>query len=302
MKAPDQEKLLTSGSIFPQESLPFTEEITHISVATREAFGVGLRVIMASSRRKQAIPCWFEDSCNCPFLLGKKHCPGNSAFISRERALAGSCQVQAFTCHGWLMFLACEIPTSRGFSCILQSGMFRTGHWRKAIVKLRQSEPEFAGFVHREVRALPIISRPQKRGLKEMILAAKDSRPMAMLIHSLSKESPSSSHLKILELLGSLEQGDLTDVTLGSLAEKAGISASRLSHLVFEMTGCNFGDLLKRARIALAAKLLATTDVPIMMIARRCGYVSQSAFGQMFHSSTDHTPSEFRYKHRNQET
>ncbi|MFN2351768.1 MAG: helix-turn-helix domain-containing protein [Kiritimatiellia bacterium] len=78
------------------------------------------------------------------------------------------------------------------------------------------------------------------------------------------------------------------------LAGHLHISPSRTSHLVSELFGVSFQDMLQRERVNRACLLLANTDLPIKEIAFRTGLESQYYFSRLFKKVTGHTPTDYR--------
>lgn len=85
-------------------------------------------------------------------------------------------------------------------------------------------------------------------------------------------------------------------LTLDALARLAGMSRSAFS----ERFGAAFGqspiDFLKGVRLAQAARMLATTDLPVKRIASAVGYGSRSYFSRAFRSRYDRDPSDYRVR------
>lgn len=83
-------------------------------------------------------------------------------------------------------------------------------------------------------------------------------------------------------------------LTLGRLAADSGLSASYFSRMLKRQTGCGFGELLHRARIAAALRLLQETSLTIKEIADEVGYDSSTQFGRHFRSHVGITAVAFR--------
>ena len=60
----------------------------------------------------------------------------------------------------------------------------------------------------------------------------------------------------------------------------------------------SFRSFLTRARMARAAELLVSTDIPVKEVARRVGYHEPSQFTKAFKRAYAATPSEFRAARR----
>jgi AraC-like DNA-binding protein len=68
----------------------------------------------------------------------------------------------------------------------------------------------------------------------------------------------------------------------------------RFTKLAKRVFGVTPGQLVAKARIDEAARLLAETDRTIAEIALECGYCDHSAFARQFRAATSLTPSQYR--------
>jgi AraC-like DNA-binding protein len=90
------------------------------------------------------------------------------------------------------------------------------------------------------------------------------------------------------------------ELTLKSLANRLGMSASHLSQIINERLGQNFADLINRYRIEEAKRRLldpALRHYSIVAIAEETGFRSKSSFNAVFKRHAQMTPSAFR-QHR----
>lgn len=86
------------------------------------------------------------------------------------------------------------------------------------------------------------------------------------------------------------------DLRLSALAERVSVSAAHLSRVFKQFTGMNVTDYVNAKRIVNAKELLLTTDIPVELIARSCGYESLSHFHRLFKLLTGVTPGAYRRK------
>jgi PAS domain S-box-containing protein len=84
------------------------------------------------------------------------------------------------------------------------------------------------------------------------------------------------------------------DITVGGLAEMAGMKQSHLERRVKRVFKMSVGQFVRKARIDLAARLLRDTDLEIVEIALRCGYSEQSSLTRQFKAAVGFPPGEFR--------
>jgi AraC-like DNA-binding protein len=83
-------------------------------------------------------------------------------------------------------------------------------------------------------------------------------------------------------------------VRLGDLAEHLGLSSSRASHLVSELTGTSFRRMVRTERVASAAMLLKATIWPITDIATMVGIPDEHHFNRLFKAVKGIPPGKFR--------
>lgn len=82
--------------------------------------------------------------------------------------------------------------------------------------------------------------------------------------------------------------------TVDGLAEVAGMSRSAFTERfvqVFEQSPIEF---LMKVRLRMAAHLLATTDLPVKLVAKSIGYASRSYFSRAFRAAYGQDPASFR--------
>jgi transcriptional regulator GlxA family with amidase domain len=84
------------------------------------------------------------------------------------------------------------------------------------------------------------------------------------------------------------------DLRVAVLAASAGVSIRHLTRLFTEQFGEPPGQLVRRVRLEVAARMLASTSLPLPRIARACGFSSAETLRQAFVASYHVTPSLFR--------
>jgi AraC-like DNA-binding protein len=82
--------------------------------------------------------------------------------------------------------------------------------------------------------------------------------------------------------------------TLDSLAHLAAMSRSSFSERFVKVFGQSPIDFLHKVRLRHAAHLLATTDLPVRMVAKSIGYGSRSYFSRAFRAAYGQDPTGFR--------
>ena len=91
-----------------------------------------------------------------------------------------------------------------------------------------------------------------------------------------------------------LEEAHTTPLPMTELAERAGLSLSSFERQVRRVYGVTPSQLLTRARLGTASRLLRQTDWPVARVAVECGYFDHSAFTRAFRSAVGLTPAQFR--------
>ncbi len=82
-------------------------------------------------------------------------------------------------------------------------------------------------------------------------------------------------------------------LTLDLVAERAGISAKRLSRLFVDELGQGFSEYLIDYRIEKAKVMLSLPGVSIKQVSKECGYSDPNYFARLFKKVTGKTPSDF---------
>ncbi len=88
-----------------------------------------------------------------------------------------------------------------------------------------------------------------------------------------------------------------SDLVTTALASRAGVSPRQLTRLFHEHLGEPPGSAVRRIRLEIAARLTATTDLPLSQVARRCGFSSGESLRQAFVAKFGVSPRAFRQTH-----
>ncbi|MEN6313816.1 MAG: helix-turn-helix domain-containing protein [Clostridiaceae bacterium] len=105
------------------------------------------------------------------------------------------------------------------------------------------------------------------------------------------------------ELFHAISQYILTNInsynlSLSSLSDDLGFSASHISHIIKSITGQSFSEYVTKLRLDYVKKQLCESDQPIADIIISSGYINPSSFIRKFKLIEGMTPGEFRKKHR----
>ncbi|RRK02155.1 helix-turn-helix domain-containing protein [Opitutaceae bacterium TAV3] len=139
------------------------------------------------------------------------------------------------------------------------------------------------------------LSEEAVRGLPEM-MRAFGSRVESLLAggHGVVKQDRERRWL-VESLIGRMFACPLT---LADLARELGVSTERARHIVKDLFGQTFSELLRKHRIAQAKQLLLHSQIPIPEIAEECGFSDASNFHKCFRELEKNTPGAFRHAHK----
>ena len=96
------------------------------------------------------------------------------------------------------------------------------------------------------------------------------------------------------KLMYILKHDARSDLTLTKLAKKLNLSYSRCAHLVKEVSGKNFSELIRSYRLDYACNLLKHTGCSIENVCRLSGFGNLANFHRTFKSDIGMTPQEYR--------
>jgi transcriptional regulator GlxA family with amidase domain len=135
--------------------------------------------------------------------------------------------------------------------------------------------PELARWV--ALSMVTYLKRPGNQA--QMSLFTTTPRPQDRLVR------------QVLDHVTAHPGGDLRTVVL---AADAGVSVRHLTRLFREHLGEPPGQVVRRVRLEVAARMLASTDLPLPQVARACGFSSAETLRQAFVTRYQVTPSLFR--------
>jgi AraC-like DNA-binding protein len=113
--------------------------------------------------------------------------------------------------------------------------------------------------------------------------------------------NPGEKHAEFSQVADAVEyvrKHYMDNLRIRELASRVGLSLSRFERLVSKIYGLNPNQLLIKARIDAASRLLVAGNKSIAEIAYSCGYADHSAFTRQFRSAVGVTPSQFRAAQR----
>ena len=99
---------------------------------------------------------------------------------------------------------------------------------------------------------------------------------------------------RLCELMQNPEVYTDPDANHETLAQLAGTNYKYVYDALHECAGMTPADFINRHRIRRAARLLATTDDPVGLVAELCGITSRSTFARLFREHYSMSPTEYR--------
>jgi len=134
-------------------------------------------------------------------------------------------------------------------------------------------------------------------------LALRDAEGRIVGLAGISRDlqSPQSSHpafQKLAAVDAHIKQHFARPISLAELTAIAGLSVAQLERhckRIFQLTP---RQMIHKARLEEASRLLLEQDLPITEIAMRCGYTDHSAFSRQFRALTSLSPSQYRENQR----
>ena len=102
---------------------------------------------------------------------------------------------------------------------------------------------------------------------------------------------------RISAVIDFLNMNYAKEVSLSSVAERFGVSASHLSRSFREATHFGFVEYVNSLRITKACRLLSETNLSVLDISMQCGFGSLTQFGRCFRALTGTKPLSYRAGH-----
>jgi AraC-like DNA-binding protein len=167
--------------------------------------------------------------------------------------------------------------------------LLMAGSWRKdkrpvgsRIMPARWSE---------EFNKLELLTETLEQELRTLLLALGQGMLARMESESLDARRPGTRRQAIMQFLRYHACGD---ITLEMLATSLHLTPSRASHLVRELCGASFQELVREERMRRARVLLLSTDLTVGEIATRVGMENEYHFNRAFRRAHGLPPGKFR--------
>ena len=128
--------------------------------------------------------------------------------------------------------------------------------------------------------------------------AVANSLLAEILTQALRADTGYSDSSRLKEVLDYLQSNYNAPISNAEIAAKFGYHPNYLSNLFVKITGRSMHQYLISLRIAHAAELLETSQIPVAQIATMCGFENSSKFSTMFKKEFGRTPTQYRKNSR----
>lgn len=192
--------------------------------------------------------------------------------------------------HHWIERLQSTIPEARNIKPLLEQAAFGVRFSKPTTEKVAEL---LMGIEHleRHYQAL--------RVMEALVLLADDasSQTLSATPYRISKISgDKEAHLKVEKATQYIESHYQSPIKITELCRALHISESSAYRLFEKHFGVSFSDHLKQFRVGKACEMLASSQVPIALVAERAGFQNLSNFNRQFRAIKQMTPSQFRTK------
>ncbi len=110
---------------------------------------------------------------------------------------------------------------------------------------------------------------------------------------TLNNRAKTNNHKSIEQTLSYIQENLTSDLTLETIANKAGFSPVHYHNIFKASTGRTLREYVEEQRIKKAANMLITTNYTLAEIAYECGFSSQSYFSYAFKRKMNKTPRKY---------
>ncbi len=199
-------------------------------------------------------------------------------------------------CHAGLIEWALPVVIHDQLACVLFAGQARaSGDYQHLHHDIRRSVLDF-------VPKLPRVTEAKAQAILESF---RQLRSRLLHWHSLASTFLQNTHEfpgdhlqdigdRRLFIQGFLHRNHARQTTLGELAHVLHLGESRTSHLVKELFGCNYVQLLMQIRLRTAASLLRESSLSILEVCHNSGFQDVSHFHRCFQKRFATTPRKYR--------
>ena len=140
-------------------------------------------------------------------------------------------------------------------------------------------------------RAGPLMEEQVEALLTLILLYAREKRPDMFL------SDPEDAFLPMGEILDGMDRSFAQPFSLQALAKRYHVSPGCLSNHFSRCVGMRPMQYITLSRLTQARAMLMKTELPVMEVARQCGYNDVSSFVRRFREEFGVTPLQFRRQH-----
>ena len=132
----------------------------------------------------------------------------------------------------------------------------------------------------------------------ELLIQLADDKQTERVSSGAYRIKPTSennaAHEKITKATRYIEEYYSESIKMESLCRALHISESSAYRLFEKHYGMSFSEHLKQYRIGKACEMLASTNLPVALVAEKSGFTNLSNFNRLFKGAKAMTPSQFR--------
>lgn len=188
----------------------------------------------------------------------------------------------------WIEKLQSAIPEARNIKRLLDNAAFG--------VKFSPQTAAKVAALLTEIETLPRHYQALKV-MEVLVHLADDNQPQKLSVtpYRLKQLCGDNASLKRVEMATQfIEKNYHHSLRIADLCQALHISESSAYRLFEKHYGVSFSEHLKQYRVGKACELLASTSVPIALVAERTGFQNLSNFNRQFRMVKQMTPSQFR--------
>ena len=162
---------------------------------------------------------------------------------------------------------------------------------REEVGQAAQQEATDAGETKQYIRGEFLLSDDQSKDDYEIVRALRKVLPIKPCSH-VDKDSGYEAVRKVMRIIG--ERYTNPRLNLKEVAKELPMSSAKLSRILNQQVGVAFRQLLRRARIEEAKRMLASGRYTVKEVARDVGFTDSHYFSRSFKELTGQNASDYR--------
>lgn len=209
-----------------------------------------------------------------------EHCGGALLEVARA-AIPG--QALEHTCWKGLRELITPVRVAGSVAAVLYAGVWQA----PGAAPTGEQLPQAWWDAYRELSTLENPREDQLRRALQLLADAVAHRLVAL-------EATGAGESRAQAIMHFTRANSARPIGIRDLAAHVGLSPSRASHLVRELFGMPFEQLVRRERIARAQHLLRMSDATVAQVGLWVGYADEYYFNRIFRKVTGISPGQYR--------